>query len=222
MFRFVGKLFAAYFLCLCLPALADPAPTTSLEDAQQLISKIHAEDVFEPVAEPLLPNGAPFISVRHIATGYICRFNNDALYIPNALAVFPSDVRGNDVGCTNSDAFGWSSIYLTKDSIAFPLDERLKIVALAIKSRSPEAAPYTPKVEITATKNGVALLESKSAAFLIQTDEGQRATHVHLAERAGWVLKQRFTGKPDLNSDMAMGEDWMAALGQFASLPLSK
>lgn len=179
---------ALSFACLTLYAALSPAAaqTPELRDAAaSMIARANADGVFA------IEDGGALILVRHAGSGMACRF--DPAH-DSALTIFPEAASGSrfgeDVGCNTNTPTDFRTFYATRYGRVRNVDEALDYAVRQIANRFPDARE-APSADMPAPDQP--LPDSRTAAFIVQTPDGELYTRVSVAVLDGWEFKMRYS-----------------------------
>lgn len=193
---------------LATPAFADPPeeePTAAPASiATGMIEEANAIGVFD-----IVHNGQ--VSVRHLASGLRCDFENDGA--GGSLALFPGLPRGDNVACD----FEYPDYALTLYASRYPGPPPLN----ALLAQAVQAIGYVhPGARSVAPANGEipqdAIPPRRRLGFIVTIDGVQHFTSVHIAQVGAWTIKQRYTSRAE-SGDAVRAAD-LAADRMFDSL----
>lgn len=177
--------FVAFLVATPVPGPALLATQSAFEEGEALLRIAEATDLFinESEAEP----GA--ILLRHKASGFVCVINSGRAL--NAVTVFPSAVRGDDVGCTTETITDIRTLYLTRTDI--PLARLADSAASAIRAEYRNAQSVNlrrspPMFSIP----GLAVPPHVSFGF----ETAESYEQVTVGTVRGWAIKYRFSAPP--------------------------
>jgi hypothetical protein len=195
--------------------LARPAHAQSLEEAgaaAAMIAEAGAADVFEPVDSALGE-----VRVRHVRSGLICAFEPGH---PRRVVVFDTSVSGaaagEDAACDSGSATGARTLYVTRYPEPRTADAALAFAVAQLRGRFPDATAAETTIEGFDDADPP-LPESRTAAFLIETNNGQAYTRVSVAVIGGWEIKMRYTTWSGGEGVVAAEALWRETLAQFAA-----
>lgn len=206
----------ALFCALAAFLLAPPAAAQSGEDARAaaaaMIAEAGAAGVFEPAGDA---SGA--VQVRHIASGLVCRFEPG---YPRRVVVFDASVSGaapgEDAACDSGDGAGARTLYVTRYPEPRSADAALGFAVAQLRGRFPSGVAVETTVEGFENPDPP-LPDSRTAAFVIQTDRGEAYTRVSVAVIDGWEVKMRYTTWSGAEGVVAAETLWRETLAQFAA-----
>lgn len=186
---------------------AQPATAAATAEANRLIERAGAQELFEEVSEGVVP------AVRHLRSGVKCTFEAGAG--PNQIVVYDQGAaRGDDVSCQTESMKIITTLYVTRFPPEFTVHQQLEGAVAAIKQRLPDARPYTGQ---SADARSDGLPEILSARFEFGADEGRRLTKVQLSKVGPWTLKLRTTGplEPPMATDLMSEINFAAVLTEL-------
>ena len=167
------------------PTSDEGAARAAVAEGDRLLSAAGASDLFDN--ESATAGGA--IILRHKASGYRCVLNPGKTV--NAVHVYPSAQRGDDVGCSTQTISDLRTLYLTRSTGTTA--EEAATAALAIQARYRGARPADlsrsrPMFELP----GREIPEHKTIGF--ETPDSYEQATVGVID--GWAVKYRFSSPP--------------------------
>jgi hypothetical protein len=138
------------------------------------------------------------------------------------IRLFSGLPRGDDVACDMTDGRESITLYATRLPFASTLDELLGGANAALRSRFPNAQPYTATQETAADGITPPL---RTSQFLVWRADGARMyTRVSIAQVGAWVIKQRYTVLAPDDEAARQGEQasamiFLGALGEIIAPP---
>lgn len=177
-------------ILLALAALQSDAGGSAKADSafaegERLLQGAQAQDLF--MNESASGDGA--IMLRHKASGFQCVMNPGKAV--NAVTVFPSPVRGDDVGCTSETITDVRTLYLTRT--AGTLAQQVDSVSASIRTRYPGARQArlsnAPSMFMT---SGMDIPPHITVGF----DTRESYEQATIGMSGGWVVKYRFSTAP--------------------------
>ena len=173
-------LVAGVVLALATPALAQAPEQDSAAAARAIIQAADLGDVFVPVEHEN-------VSVRHTASGLVCRFFGDT----RRVAAFPNLPRGEDVACVDDTDIRYTTLYATRYAPPASPEEALEGAVIAIRQRFADARPTPQTIEMQSE----GLPPSRTAQFLITVNGERWITSAHVARVGDWIVKLRYSAR---------------------------
>jgi len=170
-------------------------------EAQALIDGAGAPELFENLS---VGND---MKIRHKASGLVC------VYSPgersNSLLLFPGSPQGDDVGCNADSGNIYMTVYATRYQPAISVDEAIESAANGIRSRFPDARPYSGPVLVPDVPDSVG--EPGYVAFLVGQGDRTLYAHARVAKVGEWMFKQRMS-TPEA---MVVGAEALISAGRW-------
>jgi hypothetical protein len=161
-----ARLLAFIVLLAAAPAIAH-AQNAARDEGDRLIAAAGAGGVFVNETEP---GDDVAIRLRHLPSGLSCTFNPGKPV--NALQLFPTAPRGDDVGCTSQTITDLRTQYITRSDATNA--QELKAAVDALRARHPKAKLHKPRPAPPSPFDAVAP-KYETAVFLVD-DRSERIT----------------------------------------------
>ncbi len=211
--RVAGAL--ALFLAMAAPAGAQEEEPTAAPGsiAIGMIETADAEGIFD-----IVHNGQ--VSVRHIRSGLVCHFARDGA--GGRIVLFRGLPRGEDVACDANDGRESVALYATRYPRTTTLDEQIAGAEQALRTRYPNAQPYTPTLAV----NGAAPPFRTVEFIVARREDGARMySRAAVAIISGWTIKMRYTLLAPDDEAARQGEltsslMWRTALADVMANPI--
>ena len=179
--KVLPPLAAAVALAFATPADAqtDGRPYAA---ARAMIDEAQLGDVFAPVEDDQ-------ISVRHMASGLVCRFSRGSARAE--LTTFSGQPRGDDVGCIRDSADQATTLYATRYAPPISAEQALYEAVAGIRHRFSDARPTPQTVQMSSE----GLPEQHVAHFLVTVAGERWITSAIVARSGDWIIKLRYSAR---------------------------
>ena len=180
----------------------DAKVALAVAEGDRLLSAAEAGELF--INESASAEGA--IVLRHKASGYRCVMNPGKSV--NAVHVYPSATRGDDVSCTSETISDIRSLYLTRSAVS--ATEAAETAAAAIRARYRNARP----ADLSRNRGMFIIPEGrtpKPVTLGFETRDSYEQVTVGAAN--GWLIKYRFSSPPGTSGRSGIFEEfWITTM----------